>query len=181
MAEKLEFSLVRYPDPILRRVARPVTSFDGELKATIEAMLELMYRSNGVGLAAPQVGLDTRILVLDPEGAPGDRSQAAVLVNPVILERKGDASSYEEGCLSFPEIYAEIVRPQCCKVKAQALDGSPILWELEGFPARIVQHEFDHLEGVLLVDRMSPADRMRHKIALENLKVSYRRSHPAVR
>ncbi len=181
MAEKLEFSLVRYPDPILRRVARPVTSFDAELKATVEAMFELMYRSNGVGLAAPQVGLDLRILVLDPGGAPGDHSQAAALVNPVILDRNGEPSSYEEGCLSFPEIYAEIVRPDRCKVKAQAVDGSPILWEIEGFPSRIVQHEFDHLEGVLLVDRMSPADRMRHKIALENLKARYRKAHPAAR
>ncbi len=181
MTSKLEFSLVRYPDPILRRVAKPVEAFDAGLQATVEAMFELMYRSHGVGLAAPQVGLDRRILIFDPQGQPDDRSQAGVLINPTIVDRHGAPTSYEEGCLSFPEIYAEVVRPDACRVKAQALDGSAVELDLFGFVSRIVQHEFDHLEGVLLVDRMSPTDRLRHKAALQQLSAAYRRASAVAR
>jgi peptide deformylase len=95
-------------------------------------------------------------------------------VNPEILERSGAPTTFEEGCLSFPNIYAEVVRPDRCRVKAQDLAGEPVELELEGFPSRIVQHEYDHLEGVLLVDRMSPGDKVRNKAALEDLVEDYR-------
>jgi peptide deformylase len=181
MSSKLEFSLVRYPDPSLRRVAKPVTAFDAALLQTVQAMFDLMYASGGVGLAAPQAGLDLRLLVLDPDGPPGDRSQALALVNPQILERSGPSTGYEEGCLSFPEIYAEVKRPQRCRVKAFDLDGTPFEREFDDFPSRIVQHEYDHLEGVLLVDRMSPADRLKHKAALQHLTDRFRRAQGAAR
>jgi len=166
MAEKLSFDLTLYPSPLLRRPCPPVERFDEELRATVEAMFECMAGAKGVGLAAPQVGLRQRLLVLNPTGAPED---ALTLVNPVIVERSGPEVLFEEGCLSFPGIYAEVVRPERCTIEACDAAGKPFHLESEGFQSRIIQHEYDHLEGVLLVDRMSPADRLRNKAALEEL------------
>lgn len=176
MADKLEFRLTLYPDPLLRKVAVPVQAFDDQLQRTVEGLFELMYQSKGVGLAAPQAGLDRRVLVLDPTG---ERKESLALVNPRILERSGPQTSYEEGCLSFPSIYAEVLRPERCKVSAFAADGRPIEREFDGFVSRIIQHEFDHLEGVLLVDRMSLADKQRHKAALQELIDDYKRTKAA--
>ena len=176
MPDKLEFRLVHYPEPILRKVAQPVARFDEELARTVEGMFDLMRRSNGVGLAAPQVGLDQRVLVLNPTG---DEKDALALVNVVILERSGPETSFEEGCLSFPEIYAEVRRPERCKISAFAPDGTVIEREFDGFTSRIIQHEYDHLEGVLLVDRMTPAEKLKHKSALEELVTRYKRARPA--
>jgi len=120
------------------------------------------------------VGLQKRILVLNATGEPEDD---LALVNVRILERTGPESTYEEGCLSFPQIYAEVVRPERCRISAQAPDGTPIEREFDGFESRIVQHEYDHLEGVLLVDRMSPADKQRHRAALEDLVRRYKSAH----
>ena len=174
MPEKLTFQVTLYPQPVLRKVADPVESFDDELRATVEAMLECMYEAKGVGLAAPQVGLRRRILVLNPTGDPENRDEELVLVNAQIVERFGSPSTFEEGCLSFPGIYAEIERPERCRVLACDADGNEAEHEFEGFVSRIVQHEYDHLEGVLLVDRMSPADKVRNKAALEDLVEEYR-------
>lgn len=176
MSEALDFRLTLYPDPVLRKVAVPVAAFDEGLRATVAAMFELMYASHGVGLAAPQVGLNQRILVLNPSGERDQRDEELALVNVTILDRSGAPTSYEEGCLSFPQIYAEVKRPERCKVKAFAPDGTAIEREFEGFTSRVIQHEYDHLEGVLLVDRMSLADKQRHKAALEELVERYRRS-----
>lgn len=174
MAEKLEFQLTRYPEPVLRKPALAVERFDAELSETVAAMLELMYRSKGVGLAAPQVGLNRRILVLDPAGSPDDPESAPlVLVNPTVLELSGEATVYEEGCLSFPGIFAEVRRPDRCRVRAYTTAGEPFEAEYESFKSRVVQHEYDHLEGVLLVDRMSAADKQRHKAALAELVEGY--------
>lgn len=172
---ELHFDLTLYPDPRLRRPALPVEVFDEELRAVVAGMFERMYASKGVGLAAPQVGLRKRILVLNATGAPEDE---IVLVNPRILERSGSPTKFEEGCLSFPGIYAEVERPEACRVAAQQVDGHPFEGAYSGFPGRIIQHEYDHLEGVLLVDRMSPADRLRNKAALEELVTRFR--HTAV-
>ena len=170
MPSELQFTLTRYPEPVLRRVATPVEAFDTDLEGTVRAMFELMYKSQGVGLAAPQVGLGLRLLVLDPTGDPSDAdSKPLVFVNPKLVELSGPSSTYEEGCLSFPGIYAEVRRPERCRVRAQGLDGVPFESEYDGFVSRILQHEYDHLEGVLLVDRMSPADKQRHKAALQEL------------
>jgi peptide deformylase len=171
MPEKLEFQLRLYPDPVLRKVAQPVPTFDEALQATVAAMLERMYASSGVGLAAPQVGLGQRILVLNPTGEPADE---LALVNVSIVERTGALVGFEEGCLSFPGIFADVQRPERCRIKAWTPTGEPIERELGDFASRIVQHEYDHLEGVLLVDRMSPADKLRHKVALEELVERYR-------
>ena len=171
MPDKLEFQLSIYPDPVLRKVAAPVEAFDDDLAATVAAMFDRMYASSGVGLAAPQVGLGRRILVLNPTGEPADE---LALVNVSIVDRSGPEVSFEEGCLSFPGIYADVRRPERCKVQAFSVTGEPIEREFDDFTSRIVQHEYDHLEGVLLVDRMSPADKQRHKAALEELVERYR-------
>jgi peptide deformylase len=176
MADELKFELTLYPDPVLRKVAEPVEAFDGALKETVEAMFERMYASNGVGLAAPQVGLRKRILVLNPTGEPED---GLALVNVTIKDRFGPETTFDEGCLSFPEIYAEVVRPESCKVSAFSPDGTPVEGEFDGFTSRILQHEYDHLEGILLVDRMSPAEKHRNRAALAELVENYRSRHPA--
>lgn len=177
MTEALSFDISVYPDPVLRKPSEPVAAFDAELQRIVAAMFERMAKSNGVGLAAPQVGLKKRILVLNPTGEPQD---ALTLVNPEIVSRTGADTVYEEGCLSFPGIYAEVHRPDRCHVRAFDVDGKPIDREFEGFVARIIQHEYDHLEGVLLVDRMSPADKQRHRAALEDMVGTYkRRAAPA--
>ncbi len=176
MTQPLEFSLTLYPDPLLRKVAEPVAAFDSELRAIVAAMYERMNKSKGVGLAAPQVGLKRRILVLNPTGEPADD---LTLVNPTIVGRSGPETFFDEGCLSFPGIYAEVRRPENCRVKAFDVEGRPIEAEYSGFVSRIIQHEYDHLEGVLLVDRMSPADKLRNRTALEELVARYKRSTPA--
>lgn len=176
MSSELEFDLTLYPDPVLRRVAEPVEAFDAELERIVRAMFARMYASKGVGLAAPQVGLRKRILVLNPTGSP---EHELALVNPTILDRSGEPSTFEEGCLSFPGIYAEVVRPERCRIRAADVTGRVTEHELSAFPSRIAQHEYDHLEGVLLVDRMTPADRLRHKVALEELVDRYRRARAA--
>ncbi len=172
MTLELHFDLTLYPDPLLRRPALPVTVFDQELRAIVAAMFERMYASKGVGLAAPQVGLKKRLLILNPTGETKDE---LVLVNPRIAELSGPPTLLEEGCLSFPGIYAEVERPDACRVQAVRVDGTPFEASYAGFVSRIIQHENDHLEGVLLVDRMSPADRLRNKAALEELVAKYKR------
>lgn len=177
MTRTLEFDLTLYPDPVLRKPSEDVLAFDDELQAIVTAMFERMRKSNGVGLAAPQVGLKKRILVLNPSGKPEDD---LVLVNPTLVERTGEPTLFEEGCLSFPGVYAEIKRPARCRVKAFTVKGEAIDQVHEGFVARIIQHEYDHLEGVLLVDRMSPADKLANKAKLEDLVAGYKRKQAQV-
>ncbi len=169
--DRLEFSLALYPEPILRKTAQPIAAFDERLKATVSAMFERMRASSGVGLAAPQVSLNQRILILNPTGEPADD---LALINVSIVERSGPLTSFEEGCLSFPNIYAEVKRPERCKVIYFDIAGERFEREFDGFTSRIVQHEYDHLEGVLLVDRMSPADKARHRAALGELVDRYK-------
>jgi peptide deformylase len=137
----------------------------------VEAMFRRMRESRGVGLAAPQVGLDRRILVLNPTGEEADD---LVLVNPTITGLAGEPTLFDEGCLSFPGIFAQVRRPERCTVEAFDVAGQRIEREFDGFTSRIVQHEHDHLEGILLVDRMSPADKVRNKAALAELVDDYR-------
>ena len=172
MPDLSEFEVVLYPDPVLRKVADPIERFDEDLRAMVQAMFARMRKSKGVGLAAPQVGRRQRVLVLN---ATDDEKNDLVLVNPTIVARAGERVAYDEGCLSFPGMFAEIVRPERCTVKAFDAEGKPIETEYEGFTSRIVQHEYDHLEGVLLVDRMSPADKLKNRGALETLVDRYQR------
>jgi peptide deformylase len=174
MAEKLTLKVVHYPEPVLRKRAEEVGRVDEQVLETIASMFQTMYEDRGVGLAASQVGIGKRILVINPTGDPALKEEELARVDPVLIDRSGPAVRMEEGCLSFPGIFAEIERPDRCRVKALDSKGAVIELSLEGFTSRVVQHEYDHLEGVLLVDRMSPAEKVRHKAALEELVDEYK-------
>lgn len=165
--------VVHYPNPVLRAGGKPVESFGQELEKVAAEMLATMYEAGGVGLAAPQVGLALNLLVLNPSGERNDRSDELVLVNPRICERKKREFG-QEGCLSFPGIYAEVERHKDIVVTYQDLAGKALERKLSDFLARIVQHEMDHLQGVLFVDRLSPADRIRVRSNLERLEDRWR-------
>lgn len=166
--------VVLYPDPRLRAKNAPVEAFDAELAAVARAMFATMYRTEGVGLAAPQVGINRRLLVYNPSGKAEQPDQEMVLCNPRIAWKSRVTESGQEGCLSFPGIRAEIERPVAVKIEARGLDGAPLALELEGWDARIFLHEFDHLDGVLFTDRMTPSDRVRNAAALEELVGRFR-------
>ncbi|MFM7281734.1 MAG: peptide deformylase [Planctomycetia bacterium] len=173
MVERLEFDMTIYPAPVLRKPAEPVTAFDEELAEIVRAMFERMEKSNGVGLAAPQVGLRKRILILNHSGDPRDN---LVLINPELISRSGPQIYFDEGCLSFPGIYVEVRRPERVRVRALDTSGKPFEGEYDGLISRIIQHEYDHLEGILLVDRMTPADKHKDRAALDNLVERHRRA-----
>lgn len=170
MAEPKEFEVVLYPDPVLRRETADIETFDEELRAIVDGMFARMFESKGVGLAAPQVGLSKRIFVLNDESDEAKPERNLTLINPTIKSRSGAKVKFEEGCLSLPGVYAEITRPDRCIVEAFDVDGNEFELEYDGFVSRIIQHEFDHLEGVLLVDRMTPGDKVRNKAALLELR-----------
>lgn len=178
MTESTELPLVLFPDPVLRRETAPITEFDEALAEVVEGMLARMFASKGVGLAGPQVGLSRRIFVFNPEGDPAKPELNRVMINPLITRRGGKRTFHEEGCLSLPGVYAEIQRPESCTIEYRDAAGTARTEELEGFVARIVQHEYDHLEGVLIVDRMTPADKLRNRSALAELRAQYEPSGP---
>ena len=158
MAQLLD--VLKYPDPILRRGGKEITAFDDALGETTRDMFHTMYSYRGVGLAAPQVGLDLNLLVINQEGDEQKPEEELVMINPSIISRKTFEFG-EEGCLSFPNIYAEVERHKSIVVKYQDLEGAEQTVKFEEFLARIVLHEMDHLQGVLFVDRLSAAERIR--------------------
>lgn len=142
-----------YGDPVLRQKARPVAAFDESLNRLVEDLFETMKAYNGVGLAANQVGVSQRVLVVDVPLEDGSRERFA-LVNPVLDQRSGREAS-EEGCLSMPGIYEDVTRATQVRVRAMDEHGKPIERVVNGYLARALQHEVDHLEGVLFTDRLS--------------------------
>lgn len=140
-------------DPVLRTKARPVESFDDALRKLADGMLETMHAAPGVGLAAPQVGVDRRLFVYDS----GERSGA--LCNPVIVWMSDETQEGEEGCLSIPGVYLPVVRATHIRVEAQDLNGDAVVEEVSEFEARIFQHEIDHLDGIMFVDRLAEEHR----------------------
>lgn len=162
-----------YPDPILRRPGAAITTFDEELRQLADRMMEAMYLEGGVGLAAPQVGIQKRLLVLNPKGDRADRSGELALCNPRITRKKGREFG-EEGCLSFPGIHADVERWVSITVTYQDLAGAEFTLETDGWLARIVQHELDHLDGVFFVDRLTAADKLRVKPQLQQLEEEFR-------
>ena len=149
--------ILHYPDPVLRKKGVPVTEFDDDLKRLAEDMAETMYAAPGIGLAAPQVGVSKRLVVIDC--APKDEPpQLMVLVNPEIAESGGECFE-EEGCLSVPDFYAQVHRNSEVTVRYQDLDGANHQIEADGLLAIACQHEIDHLDGILFVDHLSPLKR----------------------
>lgn len=157
--------VLHYPDDRLRIVAKPVTTITAEIKQLVSDMLETMYAENGIGLAATQVNVHQRVVVID---VSDDRDQPLVFINPEIIARSGD-TSYEEGCLSVPQSYASVERAAAVTVKAQDKTGEWFELNADGLLAICLQHELDHLQGKLFIDYLSPLkrDRIRKKLEKE--------------
>ena len=166
-----KLSILRYPDPVLAKPSVPVEkvdSFFGELTAR---MAELMEKERGMGLAGPQVGLNYRIVIGNPTLEPG---KYEVLINPVILKRDGKAVA-QEGCLSVPGVFANVKRAEHVVVRATLPNGETVEFEADGLPARLWQHEIDHLDGALFVDRLSTAARILIRNSLSELERAHER------
>lgn len=146
--------LIILPDPLLRQVSQPVERVDVELNQLIDDMLETMYEAPGIGLAAIQVGVPRRLLVIDVAKEGEDR-QPLVFINPEIIKASDERSVYEEGCLSIPDYYAEVERPASISVKSLDRNGKEQMTEADGILATCLQHEMDHLNGVLFIDHIS--------------------------
>ncbi|NVK21699.1 MAG: peptide deformylase [Kangiellaceae bacterium] len=155
--------ILEFPDPRLRTKAQPVTDFGDELQQQIDDMFQTMYDAPGVGLAATQVNIHKRLFVID---ASEDKSDPRVFVNPEIVEKRG-IEEMEEGCLSFPGVYAKVQRADEVVVKAQDRHGNPFELDTGDFLAVVIQHEYDHIEGKLFVDYLSPLKRNRIRKMLE--------------
>ena len=176
--------ILEVPDPRLKVVSEPVKpeEFNDELKTLVEDMFETMYKAPGIGLAAIQVGVPKRVLVIDLQerdedadpvkDEDGNESQPVindprVFINPVIVNPNEELNTYNEGCLSVPEIFADVDRPKTCTVQYQDLDGKEHTEDLDGLLATCLQHEMDHLEGILFIDHLS---RLKRQMALRKLK-----------
>ena len=178
--------ILEVPDPRLRVISTPVETFDDELNSLVADMFETMYEAPGIGLAAVQVGVPLRLLVIDlqPEDEDAEpevctahgghehthrpvKREPRVFVNPEILDPSQDLNVYSEGCLSVPEIYADVERPAAIRARWQDLDGTQHEEALDGLIATVLQHEMDHLEGVLFIDHLS---RLKREMALKKLE-----------
>lgn len=177
--------ILEVPDPRLKTVSTPVETFDDELRTLVDDMFETMYAAPGIGLAAIQVGVPKRVLVIDlqepeGEGQPEDCDVEAcdhdhrpvvrnprTFINPEILDPAEELATYQEGCLSVPDIYADVDRPATCRVRYQDLDGKVHEEDMTGLMATCLQHEMDHLEGILFIDHLS---RLKRNMALKKLR-----------
>ncbi|MEO1488226.1 MAG: peptide deformylase [Pseudomonadota bacterium] len=176
--------IIEVPDPLLKTVSTPVEphEFNDELKTLVEDMFETMYDAPGIGLAAIQVGVPKRVLVIDLQETDEDaepikdedgterqpvKNNPRVFINPEISDPAEELSTYQEGCLSLPEIFAEVDRPITCTVRYQDLDGNTHEEHLDGLMATCMQHEMDHLEGIVFIDHLS---RLKRGMALKKLK-----------
>jgi peptide deformylase len=167
--------IVEYPHPVLRYPARPLTSIDEKVRTQAKQMLELMYKARGLGLASNQVALPYQLIVINHMADPTQTEAEQVLINPILIERKGSMEG-EEGCLSFPELYAKVRRSKTIKARAYNLKGELIEINCSDLPARLIQHEIDHLHGVLFIDKMGPIARMASRGALKDFERKYRKA-----
>lgn len=161
--------IVLYPHPVLRHKSKPLRRVDSELKRIVREMFDLMYEREGVGLAANQVDLPYRLFILNVTGDAAAKDEEHVFINPVITQRSGMAEA-EEGCLSFPEIYAPVKRAEKVSLTAYNLSGQEMHYNLSGLFARAAQHEADHLDGELFVDRLAPSALLEVKESLQDLE-----------
>lgn len=167
-------TIIHWPDPRLKQPSKPVERFDDKLRLLATRMLELMKESKGVGLAAPQVGVNLRLFVMNPTGQEPDNR---VYVNPVLSDGDGFEED-NEGCLSLPGLSVTVERFRSMRLTARDLDGNPIDEIQTGYLARIWQHEFDHLNGTLLTDRMGPVARLANRRLLKKFQEEYQAAHP---
>lgn len=164
-------SIVEVPDPRLKQVSKPVETFDDDLKKLVEDMFDTMYDAPGIGLAAIQVGVPLRVLVIDlqePQEEGGDPvRKPLIFINPEILDPSEDMAVYQEGCLSVPDQFADVDRPATCRARWQDLEGNVHQADFDGLMATCLQHEMDHLEGILFIDHLS---RMKRNMVLKKLE-----------
>ena len=163
-------NILIHPDPRLKKVADPVTTFTDDLHVLAEDMLQTMYDAPGTGLAGPQIGVMQRIFVMDCAKGPDATPRPLVLINPEITWSSEELSFYEEGCLSIPEQYAEVERPSEVKVRWTGLDGNQSEEHFKGLWAVCAQHELDHLNGKLFIDYLKPLRRQMITRRMEKLK-----------
>ena len=164
--------VLKYPHPILKHKTKPIAKINQKLRDLIAEMFTVMYDTDGVGLAANQVGLPLRLFVMNPTGNREKKDEEYVFINPVILKRQGTAED-EEGCLSYPEIHVPVVRSESIEFEGIAIDGSLQQFQWKGHPARVVQHELDHLNGVGFVERLSSTVFLTVKLALDDLRTEF--------
>ncbi len=163
----MPLKILNYPHAALRAKAKPVAAIDADVTAAAGAMLDLMYQNEGLGLAAQQVGLDVQLLVINFAGDAEQKDKEVVAINPVILDTKG-AVKDREGCLSFPGLYQDIRRAKAVRVQYYDLTGQAKEMTCTDLAARVWQHEIDHLNGVLFIDKMGPLARLGSKKDLES-------------
>lgn len=172
-------SLRYYGDPVLRKKAEPIAASPAEIQDLVASMFDCMYREAGVGLAAPQVGISSRVFVVDVVDGAGERHRRA-FVNPVIVERSGNSVG-EEGCLSIPGVRADVKRAARIVVEASDENGTSFRLAAEGLLSRAIQHETDHLDGILFVDRLSAIKRKLLEGRLKKVRPPVERSAEASR
>jgi len=164
--------IIQYPHPTLRRLSKPLTRVDDELRRIVAEMFELMYEAKGIGLAANQVDLPYRMFILNLEGNPSKPELERVFLNPVLSHPKG-SSEAEEGCLSLPGLYAQVKRPERVTITAYDLSGSEVQETIDGLFSRAAQHETDHLDGTLFIDRLSPTAKADLRETLEDFEIEF--------
>lgn len=168
----MKLEIIHYPHPTLRHVSKNLKRVDPELRDAIAQMFELMYKHEGVGLAANQVDLPYRLFVANPSGDPGEKQHEFVFINPVLRHGKGQVEE-EEGCLSIPDVKGPVIRKEKITIEAYNLAGEGFTGELDGLFSRIVQHEVDHLDGKLFIDRLAPATAAELRDQLEEFEIDF--------
>lgn len=168
-----DLKILKYPHPKLRGENAKIEAFDDQLINTAAEMLLVMYAADGIGLAAPQVGINKRLMVFNEKGEPDEEEYEMILVNPEIVETSESKTLGEEGCLSFPLIHGQVERHDWVTVDYQTLSGDRVRTKFEGRPAIIFQHEYDHLDKVLFIDRLIPADKERNSRRLQKYVKKY--------
>jgi peptide deformylase len=177
-----ELKIVKYPHPALRFASKPLQAIDKEVRLMAGRMLELMYGARGLGLAGNQVAWPFQMFVMNATANPEEADQQRVLINPVVVERKGTIEG-DEGCLSFPDLYQKVRRAKTVKVQAYNLEGQVVEILTSELPqavaelsSRVLQHEIDHLHGILFIDKMGPLGKLSARGALRDFERDYRRA-----
>jgi peptide deformylase len=165
--------IVHYPHPALRHPGKAVMTIDKELRLQIGGMMDCMYEAKGLGLAAPQVALPFQLLVMNITGDPNQKEREEVYINPTIIEKKGSVDD-EEGCLSFPGLFQKVKRAKTIKIRAYDLKGQPIEKVVHDLEARAWQHEIDHLNGVLFIDKMGLLGKFASRTAIKDFEEEFR-------
>lgn len=164
------YNIVYYGDKRLTAENEKIKNIDGNIRSVAQKMIRTMREKEGIGLAGPQVGINKKIVVIDLAFGQKEDSKFMVLINPKIADFSEEKEVMEEGCLSFPELFIEIERSKEVKVKAKTLEGEEVEFEADSFLARVLQHEIDHVNGVVFIDRISPAKRLEISNKLNKIK-----------